>query len=410
MAPNDQRATVLDRSKTQGMNITVLKRMDPDVGEIMCTASHVALYEFDISTHSWGRKNVEGTLFLVKRSTQPRFKFIVMNGKGTDNFAEEVDGETTVEQMENFILYTRKPKGLMGMWFYEVGDREEFGSYLEKIRAAWPKASPSVDIPKVGNAPGPSPGQREFGDDAFWDRKADGGGAPDTVKDRQGSTPPGEENRLLKLFMNAGRPQEMSASPASSLQDAFGSARARQVPGAVDPPQGMSEPPGTALASLAASTTARPGPKQPLPPSFFSSGRQGGEFFENGAREGAPSPGQIPLPSSLGLLGVGEVRVSQDTPVVSAPFCPSPPLPSHPSATVGQRIEGNGVREAAPPAGAGLERFFSGISIRESTGSTDQTRERFRSAIQNVLLSNDFIDMMMSELKKEGLLHEGLGS
>ena len=74
------------------MNLQVLKRQDADVQDIVDTASHVVIYEFDQGAQSWvrhlrkrerhsapriltlpgfvmlqKRKDVEGCLFVVKR-------------------------------------------------------------------------------------------------------------------------------------------------------------------------------------------------------------------------------------------------------------------------------------------------------------------------------------------------------
>ncbi|CAN7126452.1 unnamed protein product, partial [Brassica rapa subsp. narinosa] len=52
--------------------------------EILITAAHATFYEFNIEISQWSRKDVEGSLFVVKRSKQePRFQFIVMNHGNT---------------------------------------------------------------------------------------------------------------------------------------------------------------------------------------------------------------------------------------------------------------------------------------------------------------------------------------
>ena len=49
--------------------------------QLLATAGHVALYDFDIPTKRWARKDVEGSLFVVKRSSQPRFQMVILNKK-----------------------------------------------------------------------------------------------------------------------------------------------------------------------------------------------------------------------------------------------------------------------------------------------------------------------------------------
>ncbi|WZY91475.1 hypothetical protein YC2023_063804 [Brassica napus] len=70
--------------------------------EILITAAHATFYEFNIEISQWSRKDVEGSLFVVKRSKQePRFQFIVMNHGNTDNLVEDLLGDFEPEKSEN---------------------------------------------------------------------------------------------------------------------------------------------------------------------------------------------------------------------------------------------------------------------------------------------------------------------
>ncbi|KAF2590413.1 hypothetical protein F2Q70_00041979 [Brassica cretica] len=74
----------MDQNSTRLLNLTVLQRIDPFIEEILITAAHVTFYEFNIEISQWSRKDVEGSLFVVKRNKQqPRFQFIVMNRRST---------------------------------------------------------------------------------------------------------------------------------------------------------------------------------------------------------------------------------------------------------------------------------------------------------------------------------------
>lgn len=48
-------AVQVDRAQSDAMNLQVLKRQDSDVMEIVDTASHVVMYEFDQENQSWVR-------------------------------------------------------------------------------------------------------------------------------------------------------------------------------------------------------------------------------------------------------------------------------------------------------------------------------------------------------------------
>nr|CAB3492546.1 unnamed protein product [Digitaria exilis] len=55
-----------DREGTRALNLSVLRRLDPAVTDILITAAHVVSYSFDEDIEEWSRKLVEGSLFVVK--------------------------------------------------------------------------------------------------------------------------------------------------------------------------------------------------------------------------------------------------------------------------------------------------------------------------------------------------------
>ncbi|CAL0310535.1 unnamed protein product [Lupinus luteus] len=101
----------LDEQSTKVLNLTVLQRMDPFINQILFTAAH-------------SRKDVEGSLFVVKRSSQPRFQFIVMNRRNTDNLVENLlDFE--YELKKPYLLYRNAAQDVNGIWFYDPDECEQ---------------------------------------------------------------------------------------------------------------------------------------------------------------------------------------------------------------------------------------------------------------------------------------------
>lgn len=45
----------LDQNSTKVLNLTVLQRMDPYIEEILITAAHVTLYDFNVDLNQWVR-------------------------------------------------------------------------------------------------------------------------------------------------------------------------------------------------------------------------------------------------------------------------------------------------------------------------------------------------------------------
>lgn len=46
-------SVLIDQNKAKAMNLGVLQRNDPAIEEILATASHVTLYEFDLDKKCW---------------------------------------------------------------------------------------------------------------------------------------------------------------------------------------------------------------------------------------------------------------------------------------------------------------------------------------------------------------------
>ncbi|GER25382.1 mRNA-decapping enzyme-like protein [Striga asiatica] len=129
----------LDEKTTKVLNLTVLQRLDPFVEEILITAAHVTFYEFNIYDSQWSRKDVEGSLFVVKRNTQPRFQFIVMNRRNTDNLVENLLGDFEYEVQVPYLLYRNASREVNGIWFYDPRECEEVANLFSRILNAYSK-------------------------------------------------------------------------------------------------------------------------------------------------------------------------------------------------------------------------------------------------------------------------------
>ncbi|XP_039018897.1 mRNA-decapping enzyme-like protein [Hibiscus syriacus] len=129
----------LDQQSTKLLNLTVLRRIDPFIEEILFTAAHVAFYDFNIDLSQWSRKDVEGSLFVVKRNTQPRFQFIVMNRCNTDNLVENLLGDFEYEVQDKYLLYRNASQEINGIWFYDARELEEVANLFGRILSAYSK-------------------------------------------------------------------------------------------------------------------------------------------------------------------------------------------------------------------------------------------------------------------------------
>ncbi|KAH7292591.1 hypothetical protein KP509_29G076300 [Ceratopteris richardii] len=135
-----QNGRLINQQRTWELNLTVLQRLDEHIQEILFTAAHVTLYDFDVDKCQWSRKGVEGSLFVVKRRNKPRFQFIVMNRRSTTNLVEDVLDGFECEVQVPYLLYRNAADEVNGIWFYNSRECEEVGSLLARISNAYSKA------------------------------------------------------------------------------------------------------------------------------------------------------------------------------------------------------------------------------------------------------------------------------
>ncbi|KAL4854030.1 Proteasome subunit alpha type-6 [Chlorella vulgaris] len=199
---------VIHQGAAEQMTANVLKRIDDQVDELLATAGHVALYNFDIPTKCWSRKDVEGSLFLVKRRCQPRFQLMILNKKsavGTDNFVEEVHGGFQCEVQKPYVLYRNRINEVqragafavvehllsvsnalslqvVGIWFYDDADCDRISALLHRIVSTFSAPCKAVagvaavrEPPEVAFCSSTSRSRLELGanDDGFWDCRVD---------------------------------------------------------------------------------------------------------------------------------------------------------------------------------------------------------------------------------------------
>jgi hypothetical protein len=125
----------LERSKQLEYNLAVLKRRDADISKVLDMAGHVVLYQFNEDSKVWDRKNVEGSLFVVERSSAPQFQFVVLNRLSSENLVETIDDNFQTELTEQFLLYRNLQEEILGVWFYSPPERAAIAELLDTIHA-----------------------------------------------------------------------------------------------------------------------------------------------------------------------------------------------------------------------------------------------------------------------------------
>lgn len=141
-----QNGRLINQESTWELNRTVLQRIDHYIEDILITAGHVTLYEFDVDTCQWSRKDVEGSLFVVKRRTKPRFQFIVMNRRSTENLVEDLLDDFEYELQVPYLLYRNGAQEVNGIWFYNPRECEQVANLFSRILNAYSKNPPKRKV------------------------------------------------------------------------------------------------------------------------------------------------------------------------------------------------------------------------------------------------------------------------
>ncbi|CAL4928275.1 unnamed protein product [Urochloa decumbens] len=139
-------ASAWDREATRVLNLSVLRRLDPAVTDILITAAHVVTYTLDGAIQEWSRKHVEGSLFVVKRNTQPRFQLVVMNRLNTENLVQDLLTDFEVDVQVPYVMYQNAADEVLGIWFYNPQECEEVAHVFSRIKYAYSRASPKAKL------------------------------------------------------------------------------------------------------------------------------------------------------------------------------------------------------------------------------------------------------------------------
>lgn len=118
------------------MNHTVLRRYLPSLQHIVAKAPFAVLYTFSPDSGAWEKVGCEGGLFVCQLAAGSagaghgaRFKLIILNRKGMDNFTTELISADDVEVTDEYvILQSTTAAGepvIHGIWIFD--DVDEHG-------------------------------------------------------------------------------------------------------------------------------------------------------------------------------------------------------------------------------------------------------------------------------------------
>ncbi|PNW81015.1 hypothetical protein CHLRE_07g339250v5 [Chlamydomonas reinhardtii] len=392
--------------------LPTLKRFDNDVEEVLASSGHVAMYTMVVESSQWTRRNVEGSLFILKRKSSPRFRLMVLNKLSTENYFEDIHAGLAFEKNPPYLMYTHGNAEIIGVWFYEQGDLSRVEEVLERIKhlqqahdeeqalaaqAAQGQAAPPA-VPPQTHTPPPSrpapatppkpagPPAAKGDDDAFWDKpvtasaqqaaaaRAAATGAPPPAP----AAPAGDAaasnlaNLLRNATLKAQAPQAPAPNaPAGPLPPSFFAQQQQARPQASPvPPSAQQQPPHAMHTLPVHAPQPSPAPPhivpsphaaQPQPPAQQMGGALA-KLFANAHKAPAPASPAAPPPS-------GPVRAPHATPPPAAAVQYAAP--------------------AAPPAAV-------------ANGVSDE--EKVRRLLARIATNEGLLKMLAGEMRAVGLL------
>ncbi len=120
------------------VNVSVLRRMDPNFRHVVQTASHATLYKW--KGKEWERCDVDGTTFLYERASDDgspnstKYRILCINRRSPENFSHDVQrcspADIEVVSDNTMITFPAKNGDIYGMWFYVPDELRPFHETL----------------------------------------------------------------------------------------------------------------------------------------------------------------------------------------------------------------------------------------------------------------------------------------
>lgn len=133
------------------MSVTSIKRVDPYVKDILASATHVALYNFNTSTNEWEKTETEGALFIYSRNGEPFHSIMIMNRLNTDNLIEPIVKDFDYQMQIPFLLYRNSKSRIFGIWFFNREECIRITFLIESIMEGFKEKSDRRSVKKENN-------------------------------------------------------------------------------------------------------------------------------------------------------------------------------------------------------------------------------------------------------------------
>ncbi|CAK9049456.1 unnamed protein product [Durusdinium trenchii] len=125
----------MDQQRMRGM-LEPLQQQDPAITQIVTYSKFVVAYllQHDGASPGWRKANIEGPVYVVKRSTAPLYRIIVKNQFSTTDLIDDLHPEWELDCQKNYIFYKIEDpnKQIRGLWFHNDAERVKVETMLEQ--------------------------------------------------------------------------------------------------------------------------------------------------------------------------------------------------------------------------------------------------------------------------------------
>ena len=136
------------------------------IEDILATATHAVLYEFDTTEHNWKKCQVEGSLFLASGSSTPSsnpfYALIILNRSSTENFQLQVIPSLQVQHQEPYLILRLMTNSsehtqseamtattVWGIWFHNADERVAVHQVLQTVLQTLKENPTSTAAPQL---------------------------------------------------------------------------------------------------------------------------------------------------------------------------------------------------------------------------------------------------------------------
>ncbi|KJP86691.1 hypothetical protein AK88_03698 [Plasmodium fragile] len=116
----------------------MLKGIDIYITEIIMKSSFVTVYKMKEDELKWVRADIEGFLYIVRRSIKPTYRLIITNKKNENHLVQDIHGRINLSTDQNYIFYRvhneeSNLKSTYSLWFYSTEEKEKIYSMLREL-------------------------------------------------------------------------------------------------------------------------------------------------------------------------------------------------------------------------------------------------------------------------------------